>query len=313
MPCAARTLRRMRRALAVASASSRVSGSAVGVVELRQDQRVDPLGVRGPLDALRELRPHVLDERVAHARELPQVPVVREDDAGAVEVEGVQVRLGDDRLAGVGDAANVGDQTRRRELGREEAQVAVERRQGGRAVGERILGLEGRRVPRLHAEAREVQERVHHPRAVRLPDEAVLGVEQQVPHGERLTQVGQDPAHAPILLAVGPRGSRRPPDFGPTRIGREQGQEGRMKQFNCGDVVPGCTWVTRREGEEELFVEITLARARRPRDGRGSARGHGPHPRRRSPRSRRRRRQEGTRPYSRNVSSASVCGASSRP
>jgi len=30
-----------------------------------------------------------------------------------------------------------------------------------------------------------------------------------------------------------------------------------MKQFNCGDVVPGCAWVTRREGEEELFVEIS--------------------------------------------------------
>lgn len=31
----------------------------------------------------------------------------------------------------------------------------------------------------------------------------------------------------------------------------------RMKQFNCGDVVPGCTWVTRREQEDELFVEIS--------------------------------------------------------
>jgi predicted small metal-binding protein len=30
-----------------------------------------------------------------------------------------------------------------------------------------------------------------------------------------------------------------------------------MKQFRCGDVVPGCGWVTRREGEEELFVEIS--------------------------------------------------------
>ena len=110
----------MRRAAAVASASSRVSGTPVGIVELRQDQRVDPLGVGRPLDALRELRPHVLDERVAHARELAQVPVVREDDAGAGEVEGVQVRVGDDRLAGVGDPANVGDQARRRELGRDE-------------------------------------------------------------------------------------------------------------------------------------------------------------------------------------------------
>ena len=68
-------------------------GQPVRVVELRQDERVDPLGVGRPLDALRELRPHVLDERVAHARELAQVPVVREHDAGAVEAERVQVRL----------------------------------------------------------------------------------------------------------------------------------------------------------------------------------------------------------------------------
>ena len=182
----------------------------VRVVELRQDQRVDPLGVRGSLDPLRQLRPHVLHERVAHARELPQVAVVGEHDAGADEPERVQVRLGHDRLVGVGDTPDVGDQARRRELRREEAQVAVERRQGRRAVGERILGPEGRRVPRLHAEACEVEEGVHHPRAVRLPDEAVLGIEQQVPHGERLTEVGQDPAHAPIVLGVLPRAHRRP-------------------------------------------------------------------------------------------------------
>jgi predicted small metal-binding protein len=30
-----------------------------------------------------------------------------------------------------------------------------------------------------------------------------------------------------------------------------------MKQFNCADVVPGCTWVTRREGDEELWGDIT--------------------------------------------------------
>ena len=30
-----------------------------------------------------------------------------------------------------------------------------------------------------------------------------------------------------------------------------------MKQFRCDDVVPGCSWVARREGEDELFVEIT--------------------------------------------------------
>jgi predicted small metal-binding protein len=30
-----------------------------------------------------------------------------------------------------------------------------------------------------------------------------------------------------------------------------------MKQFRCGDVVPGCQWVTRSEDEDELFEEIS--------------------------------------------------------
>ena len=29
-----------------------------------------------------------------------------------------------------------------------------------------------------------------------------------------------------------------------------------MKQFRCGDVVPGCQWVTRSDDEQELFDEI---------------------------------------------------------
>ena len=29
-----------------------------------------------------------------------------------------------------------------------------------------------------------------------------------------------------------------------------------MKQFKCGDVVPGCQWVTRSEDEKELFDAI---------------------------------------------------------
>ena len=46
-----------------------------------------------------------------------------------------------------------------------------------------------------------------------------------------------------------------------------------MKQFKCGDVVPGCQWVTRSEDETELFEEIHVPRARGARDGRGSAGG----------------------------------------
>jgi predicted small metal-binding protein len=30
-----------------------------------------------------------------------------------------------------------------------------------------------------------------------------------------------------------------------------------MKQFKCGDVVPGCQWVTLSEDEDELFAEIS--------------------------------------------------------
>ena len=29
-----------------------------------------------------------------------------------------------------------------------------------------------------------------------------------------------------------------------------------MKQFRCGDVVPGCEWVTRNDDETELFEDI---------------------------------------------------------
>jgi hypothetical protein len=49
------------------------------------------------------------------------VAVVREDDAGAREAKRVQVRVGDDRLVGVRDSADVGDETRRRKLRRQEA------------------------------------------------------------------------------------------------------------------------------------------------------------------------------------------------
>jgi predicted small metal-binding protein len=33
-------------------------------------------------------------------------------------------------------------------------------------------------------------------------------------------------------------------------------RKGLMKQFKCGDVVPGCQWVACNEDEDELFQEI---------------------------------------------------------
>ena len=29
-----------------------------------------------------------------------------------------------------------------------------------------------------------------------------------------------------------------------------------MKQFRCGDVVPGCEWTTRSEDDDALFADI---------------------------------------------------------
>jgi predicted small metal-binding protein len=85
-----------------------------------------------------------------------------------------------------------------------------------------------------------------------------------------------------------------------------------VKQFKCGDVVPGCQWVTQSEDEKELFEAIHS----HARDAHGMDEVppevvdaiHGvitevevPDP------------DAGNTPHSRNVSSASVYGSSSRP
>ena len=31
-----------------------------------------------------------------------------------------------------------------------------------------------------------------------------------------------------------------------------------MKQFKCGDVIPGCQWMTRSEDEKELLEKIQV-------------------------------------------------------
>jgi predicted small metal-binding protein len=31
-----------------------------------------------------------------------------------------------------------------------------------------------------------------------------------------------------------------------------------MKQFKCGDVVPGCQWITRNDDEQVLFEDISV-------------------------------------------------------
>ena len=91
-----------------------------------------------------------------------------------------------------------------------------------------------------------------------------------------------------------------------------------MKQFKCGDVVPGCQWVARNEDEDELFGEIAVhtpatptgwtrfppevvdaIQARSPKS-RLSGSGRVPKP------------PAGNAPRSRNVSSAARCTARAR-
>ena len=135
-------------------------------------------------------------------RELAQMPVVRQDDLRSREPERMQVRVRDDRLLAVGDPANVGDEARRRELPGQRPEIAVERRQRRRPVRERLVRPQRPRIPGLHPEPAEVQERVHHLRVVGLGDQALVRIEEKVPHRKWLTQVCEHPTHAAIVVAT---------------------------------------------------------------------------------------------------------------
>ena len=63
--------------------------------------------------------------------------------------------------------------------------------------------------PGRHPESGKVEGRVHHPRAVGLADQAVVRIEQQGLHRERLAQVSHDPAHVPIVAMPDRRGHAR--------------------------------------------------------------------------------------------------------
>src|SRR5829696_7234216 len=121
----------------------------------------------------------------------------------------------------------MGDQARRVELPRKAAQVAVELGEGGRPVGERVLGAEGALVPGDHSEPCQVEESLHHPRVVGLADEAAVGLEQHMREADRLAEICQYSAHPSDRNWVAFRRY-------PTKNGSQ------MKEFRCGEIVPGC-------------------------------------------------------------------------
>ena len=98
---------------------------------------------------------------------------------------------------------DVRDETGRLQLRGQVAEVAIEARKLRHAIGERVAGVRRARIPGGHAEARQVEERLHHPGAVGLADEAAVGLEQHVRQRDRLPEIGQHPAHRPIVTACG--------------------------------------------------------------------------------------------------------------
>ena len=71
-------------------------------------------------------------------------------------------------------------------------------------LGEAITSAEGAIAVRDHYlwlfdQIRATAANLHHPGAVRLRDEAVLCVEKEAPHRERLAEICEDAAHASIV------------------------------------------------------------------------------------------------------------------
>ncbi len=172
---------------------------AAWILELRDEQRIDPLAVRGAADARQELRLHVRREVRLHLGEPGEVAVVRERPLQPLELERVHVLQRDLDRGRVGDAAHVGEHATRRDLGGEVLQVAVEHRQRVRAVEEGLLRRVRGGVPGAQAEAGQVQH-VEHLRHVALPHQRRVGLEQQVVEQHRLAEVEKGAAHG----AIGP-------------------------------------------------------------------------------------------------------------
>jgi hypothetical protein len=146
-------------------------------------------------------------EREPHPPELPQVPVVREGDLGTAHAE--RMKVGFAQRLGVGElhTAHVSNRAGWRELSREVAEVLIEYGQGHGPVQERLLGPSRAWIPGREAEAGEV-EHCGHPRCVRLANERVVRLEQDIREWQRCAEVGKDAAHETPTIMMGPCGLR---------------------------------------------------------------------------------------------------------
>ena len=191
----------------------------VGVGELGEQERVDPLAVGGAAHRAGEVRLDVGEQGELHLLEAGELPVVRQRQARAVEEEGVEVLRADHRAGVVRHPAQVGQGARRLHLAGERPQVAVEDGELGGAMDEGDRRLLGPLVPGEEAAARQV-EPVQQRRLVRLVREGDVGLVEQVLEQDRLTEIGEDAAHGGRPLSPGgPPGASRGWSPPPSRTG----------------------------------------------------------------------------------------------
>ena len=113
---------------------------------------------------------------------------MRHRDAAARELERMDVLLRDDTVGREVHTAHVREHAVGADFLGEPLQVTVVDRQQGGGVAERPVGLGRIVVPRLHAEAREVQQ-CQHLRHVGLLHQRGVRLEQQVVQQDRLAEV----------------------------------------------------------------------------------------------------------------------------
>ena len=136
----------------------------------------------------------MFEQRRLHFAHAVEVAVVRHRDAAAGKLEGMDVLLRDDAFGVEVHAAHVREQAGRANLLGEPLQVTVVDGKLSGGVTVRPVGIGRALVPRLHAEAREVQQG-QHLRHVRLLHQRRIRLEQEVVQQDGLPQVRESSTH----------------------------------------------------------------------------------------------------------------------
>ena len=123
------------RVTAPAASSSPIGAN--GSASCERTSAINPLRIGGALDQPNQPGLDVIEQLVAHDREVVKVAVLGQREAGAVEMERVDVLKAHGLGAVVDDPAHMGDESCDAELACQVAQVAVEVGDGGDAIRER--------------------------------------------------------------------------------------------------------------------------------------------------------------------------------